>query len=107
MRDGANLPAYGRREHEGDPDVPKLALSGEVDAGSRPPAYRVKLIDFAHTKLKSEQDGVDKGMILGLENTTKCIEGRRQEIMSGFDSSHVFCFIVHCTYLLVIHATWT
>ena len=27
--------------------------------------------------------------------------------VSGFDSSHVFCFIVHCTYLLVIHATWT
>ena len=28
-------------------------------------------------------------------------------LVSGFGSSHVFCFIVHCTYLLVIHATWT
>ena len=27
--------------------------------------------------------------------------------LSGFDSSHVFCFIVHCTDLLVINATWT
>ena len=25
--------------------------------------------------------------------------------VSGFDSSHVFCFIVHCTYLFVIHLT--
>ena len=31
----------------------------------------------------------------------------RGQLMSGFDSSHIFCFIVHCTYLLVIHATWT
>ena len=31
----------------------------------------------------------------------------KYQYMSGFDSSHVFCFIVHCTYLLVIHATWT
>ena len=69
--------------YEGDPDVLRLALSGEVDAGSRPPAYRVKLIDFAHTRLKSEQDGVDKGVILGLENTLKYFEGRKEEIKAG------------------------
>jgi len=69
--------------YEGDPDVLRLALSGEVGAASRPLAYRVKLIDFAHTKLKSEQDGVDKGVILGLENTLKYLEGRKEEIKAG------------------------
>ena len=69
--------------YEGDPDVLRLALSGEVDEGSRPPAYRVKLIDFAHTRLKSEQDGVDKGVILGLENTLKYLERRKEEIKAG------------------------
>jgi len=69
--------------YEGDPDVLRLALSSEGDAGSRPPAYRVKLIDFAHTKFKSEQDGVDKGVLLGLENTLKYIQGRKEEIKAG------------------------
>ena len=69
--------------YEGDPDVLRLALSDEGDAGSRPPAYRVKLVDLAHTKLKSEQDGVDKGVILGLENTLKYLGGRKEEIKAG------------------------
>ena len=38
------------------------------------------MIDFAHTKLKSEQDGADNGVILGLENTLKDFEGQREEI---------------------------
>ena len=46
--------------YEGDPEVLKLALSGEVDAGSRPPAYRVKLIDFAHTKSRVSRMGWTK-----------------------------------------------
>lgn len=69
--------------YEGDTDVLKLALSDEENGGFKPPAYRVKLIDFAHTKLKSEQDGVDKGVILGLETTLKYLKGRKEEIMAG------------------------
>jgi hypothetical protein len=69
--------------YEGDPDVLRLALSGDGNGGSKPPAYRVKLIDFAHTRLKTEQDGVDKGVILGLESTLKYLEGRKEEIMEG------------------------
>lgn len=69
--------------YEGDTDVLRLALSGEENGGSKPPAYRVKLIDFAHTKFKSEQDGVDKGVILGMENTLKYLAGRKEEIMEG------------------------
>jgi len=69
--------------YEGDTEVLKLALSGEENGGPKPPAYRVKLIDFAHTKLKSEQDGVDKGVILGMETTLKYLEGRKGEIVEG------------------------
>jgi len=69
--------------YEGDADVLKLALSGEGNGGSKPPAYRVKLIDFAHTKLKSEEDGVDNGVIFGLESTLKYLEGRKDEIKEG------------------------
>ena len=69
--------------YEGDTDVLRLALSSEETGGPKPPAYRVKLIDFAHTKLKSEQDGVDRGVILGLETTLKYLEGRKAEIMAG------------------------
>jgi 1D-myo-inositol-tetrakisphosphate 5-kinase/inositol-polyphosphate multikinase len=69
--------------YEGDLDVLRLALSDEGDTGPRPPAYRAKLIDFPHTRFKSEQDGVDKGVLLGLENTLKYLEGRREEIMAG------------------------
>jgi len=69
--------------YEGDTDVLRLALSGEENGGFKPPAYRVRLIDFAHTKLKSEQDGVDKGVILGLGTTLKYLEGRKEEIMAG------------------------
>jgi 1D-myo-inositol-tetrakisphosphate 5-kinase/inositol-polyphosphate multikinase len=69
--------------YEGDTDVLKLALSSEGNEDSKPPAYRVRLIDFAHTKLKSEQDGVDKGVVLGLENTLKYLEGRNEEIKAG------------------------
>lgn len=51
-----------------------------------PPAYAVKLIDFAHTKL---QDGLgpDEGALFGLRTVISLLEGRIKEVQEAIGSS--------------------
>ncbi|KAG9051730.1 hypothetical protein FS842_011114 [Serendipita sp. 407] len=54
--------------------------------GKKPiPAYAVKLIDFAHTKLE-EGIGPDEGVVLGLDTTVSLLEGRIKEAEEALGS---------------------
>ncbi|KAG8778721.1 hypothetical protein FRC16_003731 [Serendipita sp. 398] len=54
--------------------------------GKKPiPAYAVKLIDFAHTKLE-EGIGPDEGVVLGLDTTISLLEGRIKEAEEALGS---------------------
>lgn len=69
------------------------AASGEGDDGAGsdesdeddddgPLAFAVKLIDFAHTRLAPGR-GADAGVLLGLENTLKLLEGRGAQLSAA------------------------
>jgi 1D-myo-inositol-tetrakisphosphate 5-kinase/inositol-polyphosphate multikinase len=51
-----------------------------------PPAYAVKVIDFAHTKIQ-EGLGPDEGVLLGLKTTMSLLEGRIKEVQEVIGSS--------------------
>lgn len=55
-------------------------------ANRNPPAYAVKLIDFAHTKIQ-EGLGPDEGVLLGLKTTMSLLEGRIKEVQEVIGSS--------------------
>lgn len=80
--------------YEGDPTVLKTAVKAIDDGTSlakaedqaAPPAYKVKMIDFAHTKMVPGQ-GQDEGVLLGLNNACKYLEGRIKEVEEILGSS--------------------
>lgn len=43
------------------------------------PAYKVKMIDFAHTKMVPGE-GKDEGVLLGLSNVIKNLQGRIRDV---------------------------
>lgn len=47
----------------------------EDEETAHPPAFLVKLIDFAHTKVE-EGLGPDQGVLLGIDTTLKLLDGR-------------------------------
>ncbi|KAG8899504.1 hypothetical protein FRB99_006688 [Tulasnella sp. 403] len=51
----------------------------ESDANRVGPAYAVKLIDFAHTRL-APGEGPDAGIVLGLETTLRLLKGRKADL---------------------------
>ncbi|KAG8772102.1 hypothetical protein FRC15_002977 [Serendipita sp. 397] len=62
------------------------AGAGAGVGGKKPiPAYAVKLIDFAHTKLE-EGIGPDEGVVLGLDTTISLLEGRIKEAEEALGS---------------------
>ena len=48
------------------------------------PAFTVKLIDFAHTRL-APGEGPDSGVLLGLDTTLKLVDGRIAQVETGSD----------------------
>ncbi|KAL1720288.1 hypothetical protein EV715DRAFT_197433 [Schizophyllum commune] len=48
------------------------------------PAFTVKLIDFAHTRL-APGEGPDAGVLLGLDTTLKLLDGRIAQVEAGSD----------------------
>lgn len=50
------------------------------------PAYKVKMIDFAHTKIVPGE-GKDEGVLLGLSNVIKNLQGRIKEVEEIIGSS--------------------
>ena len=73
---------------EDDPDAEEQDEDDEDDdeedeENKKPsPPYTVKLIDFAHTRL-APGAGPDKGVLLGLDNILKLIDGRIKEVKAS------------------------
>jgi 1D-myo-inositol-tetrakisphosphate 5-kinase/inositol-polyphosphate multikinase len=67
------------------PGTDELAWSG-VGNGKEGPAFAVKLIDFAHTRLE-EGLGPDEGVLLGLDTTISLLEGRIKEVQESLGSA--------------------
>ena len=60
-----------------------IGLISEDEENKKPgPPYTVKLIDFAHTRL-APGAGPDKGVLLGLDNILKLIDGRIKDIKAS------------------------
>ncbi|OCB86569.1 SAICAR synthase-like protein [Sanghuangporus baumii] len=66
------------KESEGELGYDSDAESEEEEA----PAYSVRLIDFAHTRL-TPGDGPDSGVLKGVDTTIRLLEGRIQELESS------------------------
>jgi inositol-polyphosphate multikinase len=64
----------------------QLAWWGGVGNGKEGPAFAVKLIDFAHTRLE-EGLGPDEGVVLGLDTTISLLEGRIKEVQEALGSA--------------------
>ena len=64
-------------EDEGDEDEEEEDESEEED--EKGPPYTVKLIDFAHTRVKPGQ-GPDQGVLLGLSTVQKLLDGRIEQV---------------------------
>lgn len=59
--------------------------SDEDDGKKRPhPPYCVKLIDFAHTRIKP-REGPDEGVLLGLSTVLKLLDGRIEEVRNAVE----------------------
>ncbi|KAL5528907.1 hypothetical protein ACEPAG_4881 [Sanghuangporus baumii] len=67
----------GVSESEGELGYNSDVESEEEEA----PAYSVRLIDFAHTRL-TPGDGPDEGVLKGVDTTIRLLEGRIQELES-------------------------
>ncbi|KAL5533453.1 hypothetical protein ACEPAF_5229 [Sanghuangporus sanghuang] len=66
------------KENEGELGYDSDAESEEEEA----PAYSVRLIDFAHTRL-TPGEGPDSGVLKGVDTTIRLLEGRIQELESS------------------------
>jgi inositol-polyphosphate multikinase len=67
------------------PGTDQLAWWGGGN-GKKGPAFAVKLIDFAHTKLE-EGLGPDEGVVLGLDTAISLLEGRIKEVQEALGSA--------------------
>lgn len=64
-------------------DTTSTISQSSTNAGIKvPPAYAVKLIDFAHTKLQ-EGLGPDEGALFGLSTVIRLLEGRINEVQEA------------------------
>lgn len=68
QKDGAEGEGEDAEDDDEDSD-------DEDEENAHPPAFSVKLIDFAHTKVE-EGLGPDQGVLLGIDTTLKLLDGR-------------------------------
>ncbi|KAL1664614.1 hypothetical protein GGF50DRAFT_88564 [Schizophyllum commune] len=79
----------GTAEDEEDEEINSDEEGGEGEDDDSPknkpgPAFVVKLIDFAHTRL-APGEGPDAGVLLGLDTTLKLLDGRIAQVETGSD----------------------
>lgn len=67
---------------EWDPEV----IDEDDDGESRPRPFTIRLIDFAHTRLV-QGEGKDEGVLRGLWNVVRLLEGRLRELEEGVTKS--------------------
>ena len=80
--------ADGEDEDEDEDEEDEDEDEDEDEENKKPgPAYVVKLIDFAHTRLVPGK-GPDEGVLMGFETMLRLLDGRIQEIgsLSGEES---------------------
>jgi inositol-polyphosphate multikinase len=70
-------------ERDDEDDEDDGEEEGEEGGQKRPgPPYTVKLIDFAHTRIKLGQ-GPDQGVLLGLSTVRKLLDGRIEQVRTA------------------------
>lgn len=72
--------------YEGEENALQTALAHLDQREETGPAYAVKVIDFAHTKLE-EGLGPDEGVLFGLKTTIGLLQGRIQEVQEAMAST--------------------